>query len=121
MAGLLQQGLRRRGVGIFLTKDERLVFLMIKERRPPTASFSPSRYAKARNGLERKGLICVAREEGHRAVGARLTALGRELYEENPELKNPFDWRLFERVAHWVVTLATAVASVAALCSFLGR
>lgn len=108
-------------MGTILTKDERLVFLMIKERRRPSASFSPSRYAKARNGLERKGLIRVAREEGLRAVGGRLTALGMELYEENPGLKNPFDWALFERVAHWVVTLATAVASVAALCSFLGR
>lgn len=106
---------------ISLTKDERLVFLMIKERRRPSDSFSPSRYARARNGLERKGLIHVAREEGHRAVGERLSALGWELYEENPELKNPFNWRLFERVAHWVVTLATAAASVAALCSFLGR
>lgn len=62
--------------------------------------------------LEQKGLVKGAYEEGGNVADTRMTQYGRQYLAENPNLRNPVDWKW---IASITVGLIAAVAAIAAL------
>ena len=102
-----------------LSKDEKTVLRMVAAGQGACPSEYPSHTFNASvRSLERNGLVKGAYDEGGSVADTRMTQYGRQYMAENPDLRNPVDWK-------WIVSitvgLIAAVAAIAALFVACGR
>lgn len=74
---------------IFLTQRERQVLFALHDKGFEALSHDCNVTLSV---LERKGLVIVARLQGHIAEDAKLSDYGKEYIMQNPALENPVDF-----------------------------
>lgn len=95
---------------IKLSKAEKIVLRLAALGKECPGNFSRHIFIGCNRSLVRKGLVRAAFIEGGDIEASDLTPEGRCLFAENPQLRNPVDWK-------WII--ATGIAIVGAITGII--
>lgn len=104
---------------IKLSKDEKRVLRLVASGGLQPDTISESIFNGCVRSLEREGLVKGAYVEGGGVEAARLTSEGRLFLAENPNLRNPIDWKWWITTAIAVIGTAVAIVALFIACSKL--